>query len=526
LLVMGWVEETAMSATPTNASLERSGGVLLHPTSLPGPYGIGDLGPAAHAWVEALARAGQSWWQVLPLGPTGAGDSPYQCFSAFAGNPALISPDALFEDGLVQAADLEAARLPEGDVDYAAVARSKARLLARAWEAFRAGAATPLAGPFEEFRAAEAAWLDDFALFMAIKERHPEGAWTEWPVELALRDPEALRRARAELADAVGRQQFIQFLYARQWGRLRGRANALGVRLIGDLPIFVSTDSSDVWARPGLFLLDRSRRPRVVAGVPPDYFSATGKRWGNPLYNWAAMRRDGYAWWVARLRATLALVDLARIDHFRGFEAYWEVPASSPTAETGRWVKGPGARLFEALRREVGGLPLIAEDLGVITPEVDALRRRFGLPGMRILQFAFGGAVETRFLPHNYTRDAVVYTGTHDNDTTAGWHAALTEAEGRAFREYAPDAGEGPAWALIRLAWASVADLAVTPAQDLLGLGREARMNRPGVAEGNWRWRLRQGMLPDLRAALDRLSGLTRVYERVPRPTSTEPPAV
>ncbi|MFO0841636.1 MAG: 4-alpha-glucanotransferase [Gemmataceae bacterium] len=503
-----------MTTTPSASPRARSSGVLLHPTSLAGPHGIGDLGPSAHAWVEALARAGQSWWQVLPLGPPGAGDSPYQCFSAFAGNTALLSPDALYEDGLLPASDLADARLPEGDVDYQAVGRSKARLLARAWESFRAGTAPALSDPFGEFCAAESAWLDDFAVFMAIKDRFPEGAWTEWPPALARREPDALRRARLELADAAGRQRFGQFLFARQWDRLRRRARELGVGLIGDLPIFVSPDSADVWARPELFLLDQERRPRVVAGVPPDYFSATGQRWGNPLYDWEAMRRDGYAWWADRLRSALRQVDLLRIDHFRGFEAYWEVPAESPTAETGRWVKGPGADLFEALRNRLGGLPLIAEDLGVITPEVNALRTGLGLPGMRILQFAFGGAVETRFLPHNYDRNTVVYTGTHDNDTTAGWFAALTDEEEQALRAYVPDAGEGPAWALIRLAWASVADLAITPVQDVLTLGSEARMNTPGVAWGNWRWRLSAEQLRELPAALDRLAALTRTYQR------------
>jgi 4-alpha-glucanotransferase len=494
----------------------RSSGILLHPTSLPGPHGIGDLGPAAHAWVDALARARQSWWQVLPLGPTGYGDSPYQCFSAFAGNPNLVSPDLLVRDGLLEAADVQAAgpssAFPVEHVDYGAVIAFKPRLLTRAWQRFRSGAAPALRPLFDDFRARHADWLDDFGLFMALKEAHGGVSWQEWPEEFILRRPVALQRARQELDPHVDRHQFTQFLFFRQWQALKDHANGRGLRLIGDVPIFIAGDSADVWTHPDLFLLDDRRRPRFVAGVPPDYFSATGQLWGNPLYDWPAHRRTGYAWWVARLRATLAQVDLVRLDHFRGFEAYWEVPAGSPTAATGRWVTGPGADLLEVLRTALGGLPLIAEDLGVITPEVEALRCRFGLPGMRIMQFAFGGARETRFLPHNYERRTVVYTGTHDNDTTLGWYRALTPEEHRYFRRYAPGTGEEVSWELIRLAWASVADLAVTPLQDVLGLGTEARMNRPGQPAGNWRWRFTSDQLTG--EMLDRLADLTEVYDR------------
>jgi 4-alpha-glucanotransferase len=506
-------EKSAATPVPPSA---RSSGILLHPTSLPGPHGIGDLGPAAYAWVDALARARQSWWQVLPLGPTGYGDSPYQCFSAFAGNPNLVSPDLLVRDGLLEATDVQEAApdasFPANHVDYGAVIAFKTGLLTRAWERFQAGSAPALVPLLDAFRARQADWLDDFALFMALKEAHGGVSWQQWPEEFILRRPEALQRAREGLAAQVGRHQFTQFLFFRQWQALKDHANGRGLRLIGDVPIFVAGDSADVWTHPELFLLDDRRRPRAVAGVPPDYFSATGQLWGNPLYDWPAHRRTGYAWWVARLRATLAQVDLVRLDHFRGFEAYWEVPAGSPTAASGRWVKGPGADLLDVLQTALGGLPLIAEDLGVITPEVDALRCRFGLPGMRIMQFAFGGARETRFLPHNYERHTVVYTGTHDNDTTFGWYQNLTPEEHRYFRRYAPATDKDVSWELIRLAWASVAELAVTPLQDVLGLGTEARMNWPGRPSGNWRWRFTSDQLTD--DLLDGLADMTEVYDR------------
>jgi 4-alpha-glucanotransferase len=492
----------------------RSAGLLLHPTSLPGPYGIGDLGPAAFAWVDALVRARQTWWQVLPLGPTGYGDSPYQCFSAFAGNPLQVSPELLRRDGLLSADDLADADFPADRVSYGPVIDFKTRLLARAWEKLK-GAAPALRDEFEQFTAREAHWLDDFALFMALKQAHGGRSWLEWPAELVLREPAELERARAELREPIGQQRFAQFLFFRQWKDLKAYANGRRVRLIGDLPIFVSSDSADVWANPDLFQLDKRRRPKVVSGVPPDYFSATGQLWGNPLYNWKKLKATGYAWWVARLRATLEQVDLVRLDHFRGFEAYWEVPAGMPTAQVGRWVPGPRADLFKALQAALGKLPLIAEDLGVITEEVEALRVRFGLPGMRILQFGFGGAFEARFLPHNFEWNTVVYTGTHDNDTTVGWYAALTDAERAFLHRYLPEAVRDVAWGMIRVAWASVADHALAPLQDVLGLGTEARMNLPGRAAGNWRWRFSAGQLTgDL---LDRLARFTEVYGRVPR---------
>jgi 4-alpha-glucanotransferase len=490
----------------------RAAGILLHPTSLPGPYGIGDLGPPAYAWVDTLARARQTWWQVLPLGPTGYGDSPYQSFSSFAGNPYLISPEVLVQDGLLTTENLAGVHFPAERVDYGPVIQLKLHILARAWENFQSGKAASLRPLFEDFCVQQAPWLDGYALFMALKEAHGGASWFTWPRELLRHEAPALEQARRDLSAVVGRQQLGQFLFYRQWGSLKRYANQRGIRLIGDLPIFVSSDSADVWASPEWFLLDDDRRPLVVAGVPPDYFSATGQLWGNPLYNWEALRQSGYAWWVARLRATLRHVDLVRLDHFRGFEAFWEIPAGMPTAEIGRWVKGPGADLFGALRQGLGRLPIIAEDLGLITAEVEALRDQFQLPGMRILQFAFGGATEDRFLPHNYEPNTVVYTGTHDNDTTHGWYATLGERESTFLRRYIGRGDGDVAWDLIRLAWASVADFALAPLQDILSLGTEARMNLPGRPSGNWGWRYTEAMLTP--AVLDRLGGMTEIYSR------------
>ena len=502
-----------------NGKAVRSAGVLMHVTSLPGPNGIGDLGPAARDFVDWLQVARQSWWQVLPLGPAGAGDSPYQCYSAVAGDPRLISPDDLARDGLATRAEVkELARRAganKGKANFAAAAL-KLELVARVAARLQK---SNLRRAFETFRAQNASWLDDYALFMALRERS-HGAWQDWPVGIVTRKPRALDAARRDLADRVVVHQLGQFLFFRQLDALRAYARERGVRLIGDLPIYVSPDSADVWARPELFLLDRSRRPTAVAGVPPDYFSATGQRWGNPLYDWPAMRRDGFAWWIDRVRATLRQVDLVRVDHFRGFAGYYKIPAHLPTAVGGKWVKAPGTELFQTLQGELtdsrlcppkgssgqtrmsaplkSTLPLIAEDLGVITPDVEALRDDFGLPGMRVLQFAFGGPGDGRdpFLPHNYVENAVAYTGTHDNDTTAGWWQSLdARAKARA-RAYLGDVtGDDVAWTMTRAVWQSVARLAVAPVQDVLGLGTAARMNQPGTGEGNWSWRLRDGQL-------------------------------
>lgn len=492
---------------------ERWGGVLLHPTSLPGGHGIGDLGPAAWDWLDWLATAGCRLWQVLPLGPTGYGDSPYQALSAFAGNPLLISLDLLAQEGLLTPEEVDALPdMPEGCVDYGQVQRVKVPLLRLAGRRFLEGGAPHLEEPWAEFQARAAGWLEDFALFMALKEAYGGRAWLEWPDGLREREPKALAKARRDLADEVAVHRALQFLFFLQWSRLRERARARGVTLIGDVPIFVAHDSADVWAHPEWFHLDPGGRPTVVAGVPPDYFSEDGQRWGNPLYRWEALAAEGYRWWIERLRWTLDLVDVVRLDHFRGFEAYWEVPASAPTAREGRWVPGPGASFLEALRAALGGLPLIAEDLGVITPEVTALREAFGLPGMKVLQFAFDGDPDNPYLPHNYEPGYVVYTGTHDNDTASGWFAGAPEATRDFCLRYLASEGRAIAWDLVRAAWSSVARWALAPMQDLLGLGSEARMNVPGRPEGNWRWRLLPGQADAALAA--RLAEVNHLYGR------------
>ena len=499
---------------------QRSSGILLHPTSLPGPYGIGDLGPDAYAWVDAMKRAKQQWWQMLPLTPTGYADSPYQSLSAFAGNPNLISPELLVRDGLLRRDSLPSETFPADYVDFDSgrVIRLKNLALQLACENFNRSASGELRSEYESFCAAESYWLENFALFMALKEVHGRSGWLEWAEEYRLRRPDALARARRDLEGRIQEHRFRQFLFTRQWQALRQYAHAQGISLIGDMPIFVSGDSSDVWANPEFFQLDDQRRPLVVAGVPPDYFSSTGQLWGNPLYDWQALKADGYAWWVNRLRNGLRQVDVLRIDHFRGFEAYWAVPSGSPTAEPGRWVKGPEHDLFDTLLAQMGSrnsysaARIIAEDLGVITPEVDALRLRYNFPGMRILQFAFSGALEKRFLPHNYDFNTIVYTGTHDNDTTTGWYTQATPDERVFMRSYMGTDGSDIAWEMMRLAWGSIAVLAVAPMQDVLSLGTEARMNLPGQAAGWWRWRVRpEQITPEI---LDRLGLMTEVFDR------------
>jgi 4-alpha-glucanotransferase len=496
---------------------DRASGILLHVTSLPSPYGIGDLGPSAFAWVDRLARAGQSWWQALPLGPTGYGNSPYQPLSSFAGNILLISPDRLVEDGLLQPSDLDPASFPTGEVDYPAVIQFKHRLLARAWSRFRTGACADQHHAFEQYCRDHADWLNDYALFRALKVRHGGAHYLTWSRDIMVREPAALDAARRKHAALIDVARFGQFLVATQGGLLREYARARGVRLIGDLPFFVSPDSSDVWANPEIFQLDEERRPRFVAGVPPDYFSPEGQLWGNPVYDWNALRRTGYRWWLDRLRALLVHVDLVRLDHFRGYAAAWHIPAGAATAQSGRWLPGPGGELFQATQSELGRLPLIAEDLGLITPDVRELREQFQLPGMRVLQFAFDGDPDNPFLPHNYGPDAVVYTGTHDNDTTRGWYESLPEGQRQALWSYlgrsSRESGD-IAWELIRLAWSSAASLAMAPLQDVLNLGKEARMNRPGSAAGNWRWRVTDGMLTE--PIFDRLRVLTEQSERLP----------
>ena len=470
----------------------RAAGVLLHVTSLPSPYGIGDLGPSAIAWVDRLAAAGQSWWQVLPLGPTGFGHSPYQALSSFAANPLVISPDRLIEDGLLTARECGGQSFPADYVDFDRVAPFKEALLDRAWENFKRQAKTQLHADFAQFLDATAALQAEPALFMALRERFGQAHFTEWPSALERRESMAIARARQELADSINRFRFGQFCLFRQWNTLKDHAHLRGVQLLGDLPIFVSPDSADVWANPELFLLDAKQRPRAVAGVPPDYFSADGQLWGNPLYDWDAMNRTDYRWWIERLRARLDILDAIRIDHFRGFDAAWQIPAGAATAATGQWVPGPGADFFAKAREALGGLPLLAEDLGVITPAVTALRDHFQLPGMRVLQFAFNGDPNNPHLPNRCIHNGVIYTGTHDNDTTRGWYDAAPEHERANLWKYLGRSPGEPAeavWEMIRLALESPAALAVVPLQDVLGLGSSARMNSPGHATGQWRWR-------------------------------------
>ncbi len=468
---------------------KRAAGLLFHPTSLPGRFGIGDLGPEADRFLDWARDAGQSWWQILPLGPPDSHNAPYSCLSAFAGNPLLISPQLLHRRGLLSRSDLEGApSFPAERVDFAAVGPWKAALLRRSWELFQhRGAAEDQQAEAEFAGAPENAWLDDWTLFAALRRRRGDAGWWDWEPALKHREADALEAARREEAGEIAFQRYLQWLFFSQWQRLRDAAHERSVRILGDLPIYVSWDSAEVWARPELFDLDDEGRPRAVAGVPPDAFSDTGQLWGNPLYRWHRMAEDGYAWWTARLAANLRTCDRLRLDHFRAFAGYWSVPAGNDTAENGAWVEGPGMALFDTWREALGELPLIAEDLGVITPDVVELRRGAGLPGMKVLQFAFGGD-DSDHLPHRHERRSVVYTGTHDNDTTAGWYRGLDSATKRRVRRYA-GAGAIPQ-AFIRLAYTSVADLAVVPVQDVLSLGSTARMNTPAVAEGNWAWRL------------------------------------
>jgi 4-alpha-glucanotransferase len=507
-------------------SSARSSGVLLHPTSLPGRFGIGDLGASAFEFIDLLAAARQRLWQVLPLGPTGYGNSPYQCFSAFAGNPLLVGLDALIEEEWLTAAEARGqAAHADGDIDFPALIADRQAVWPRVLDRFEAAAPAALRDRFDRFCVKNAGWLDDFALFMSVKAAHDQKAWTDWEPAIAGRDPSAVSRWSARSARDVRMHKLTQFLFFEQWQRVREACRSRGIVIMGDLPIFVAHDSADVWVHRDLFQLEDDGRPTVVAGVPPDYFSATGQLWGNPHYRWDVLARTGYAWWIERCRALLGLVDQVRIDHFRGFEASWQVKRDATTAIGGEWVKGPGAAFFDVMRSALGvdRLPFVAENLGVITREVEALRERFGLPGMAILQFAFGTDPHAPdFKPHNYPRNLVVYTGTHDNDTTVGWwtgeagHSTRSrtdvENERENARRYLALDGRDVHWEFIRAALASVAETAVIPAQDLLGLGSDARMNRPGTLAGNWRWRLLPGQLTaDL---AQRLAVMTATYER------------
>jgi 4-alpha-glucanotransferase len=473
----------------------RAAGILLHPTSLPGRYGIGDLGDELTSFLDWAAGAGQTVWQVLPLNPTGYGNSPYGCLSSFAGNPLLISPQRLLQENLLSAeAVADVPQFPTGHVDFEAVGAFKARLLRASFAHFRETASELLRNAYDEFLAHDdqAEWLDDWALYMSLKEQNGGRAWSQWDEACKLREPHAINAARTSLAEELEYHKYVQFLFFRQWAAVREAAHERGIQIMGDVPIYVAGDSADVWASPELFQLDARCEPTVVAGVPPDYFSVTGQRWGNPLYRWDAMHADNYRWYVARIRANLRLADIVRLDHFRGFAAYWEIPASEPTAIEGRWMPGPGKPLFDAIQRALGDLPLVAEDLGFITPEVHELRRAIDVPGMRVLQFAFA-QIDSIHLPHHYEAQTVVYTGTHDNDTARGWFTAAGHDERNLAQSYLGTSGDDIAWSLIRVAYCSVARLAIVPLQDVLDLPSSARMNRPGDGSNNWGWRYAGG---------------------------------
>lgn len=490
-----------------NERLENPGrmsGILLHPTSLPGRHGIGTLGFDAYRFVDFLALAGQHLWQVLPLCPTGCGNSPYQGLSAFAGNPMMVDLDLLVKEGDLEASELaDAPPAPPLAVDFEALVPWKSAKLRLAAERFLARPGGR-AAEFSSFCKNEAAWLDDFALFVALREENANKSWKDWDPRLVAREKKALAEARGRLAGAIDAARAIQFLFYRQWLALKRYANERQVYMVGDLPIFVAYDSSDVWQDQHLYHLDEKGAPTVVAGVPPDYFSEDGQLWGNPLYRWEVMARDGYEWWCRRLAASAALFDLIRVDHFRGFEAYWEIPAGEKTARNGRWVPGPDHHFFATVKARLGTLPLIAEDLGIVTDGVEALRDDFDLPGMKVLQFAFDGKWDNPYLPHNHVPNSVVYTGTHDNDTTRGWwETKATPVERAAVRDYLGREPGDISWEMIRLATASVADLCVYMFQDLVCLGTEHRMNVPGTTEGNWRFRAAPHMFhPDLAGTL------------------------
>jgi 4-alpha-glucanotransferase len=494
----------------------RASGILLHPTSLPGRHGSGDLGSEARHFVDWLAAAGQRLWQVLPLGGIGPGNSPYMSTSAFAGNVLLVDLHDLHREGWLAEADLApTAGLRDDVLDFAAVVPYRMERLARAAGAFAAEGTAAQRADYVAFAESQASWLGDYALFMALCEANRWRDWCEWDRGLADREPAALEAARTQHAERIAFWSFCQWRFFRQWAALKAYANGKGIEIVGDAPIFIAYQSAEVWANPRLFELGEDGRPTVVAGVPPDFFSATGQRWGNPLYRWSEHAKDGFAWWVERIRRTFELVDIVRIDHFRGFAAYWEIPASEPTAIHGKWVPAPGEALFKAIARALGPMPIVAEDLGVITPDVDALRKKFGFPGMRILQFAFAGDASDRFLPHHHEPDTVVYTGTHDNDTVAGWWATASDHERHFARGYLATDGHDMPWTLIRTAMASVADTAVHPMQDVLALPTECRMNFPGQESGWWRWRFQWGQVQPWHG--QRLAELGRLYGRLPQ---------
>jgi 4-alpha-glucanotransferase len=498
--------------------LPRANGILLHPTSLPSPYGVGELGSGAKRFIDFLAETAQQFWQVLPLGPTAYGNSPYMCYSAIAGNALLISLEILHEDGLLSREAIGLMEhFPHDRVEYDQVFAAKIPLLRQAFATFTVQGSEASHAALAEFARSKAHWLDDYALFMALKTEQQNAPWYDWPVELAQRQPAAIAAANARLEDEIQFHRFVQFEFFRQWQVLKTYANDKRIQIIGDIPIYVAHDSADVWANSENFQLDATGHPAQMAGVPPDYFSETGQLWGNPVYDWEYLQKTKFAWWIQRFEDLLTYVDWIRIDHFRGFEAYWAVPGGEETAIKGEWLLAPGMEFFEQLDKQLGQLPILAEDLGVITPEVEALRDRFEFPGMKVLHFAFGSDPGNAFLPFNYPRNCVVYTGTHDNNTTIGWWNELGEWERNNLLIHLGSVSEdGIQWDLIRQAMGSIANLSIIPMPDVLGLGSESRMNMPGVATGNWAWRYQEEALTeDLR---QRLNTLTHRFGRAPRP--------
>lgn len=496
---------------------QRASGILLHPTSLPSRFGIGDLGEGPYRFIDFLAASGQTLWQVLPLGPTGFGNSPYLSYSAFAGNPLLISPDILYGDGLVTQAELDAyPDLPDDRVDYDLVVEHKLPLLQKASNNFKNGNFHQLRGEFDQFCSRHHYWLEDYALFMAIHDDNPKKGWHQWDRDIATRQPQALDAYRAKYADAIFYHKFVQFEFVRQWKRVKKYANERNIKIFGDLPIYVAYDGADVWSHSDIFCVDpNTLEVNLMAGVPPDYFSATGQLWGNPVYNWPKVQETNFAWWIERFKGTLEYYDVVRVDHFRGFEAYWAVPKGEKTAMNGQWLKAPGDALFARLKEALGTLPIVAEDLGVITSEVEALRDKYEFPGMKLLHFAFDSDRANPFLPYNYyNRNCVAYTGTHDNNTTIGWFAERNFEEQARVTDYLGGISpKGIHWTLIGCAMGSVANQAVFPLQDVLGLESHCRMNTPGLASGNWEWRYRPEMLtPEL---TEYLRHLTELYGRI-----------
>ena len=494
---------------------ERSSGILLHPTSLPGKYGIGSLGKEAYKFVDFLKKSNQKLWQIFPLGPTGYGDSPYQCFSSFAGNPYLIDFDLLIEQNLLTEEDLKDVNFGGNEeyIDYGAIYNQKYPLLRKAYENFKANGNKELKEKLETFKTENSSWLDDYSLYISLKNHFNGLPWNEWEDDIRTRKEAAINKYKAELANEIEYHNFIQFLFFTQWNNVKKYANDNGIKIIGDIPIFVAVDSSDAWANPEIFLFDPELKPVKVAGVPPDYFSATGQLWGNPLYDWDKLKELNYKWWVDRVKANLSTCDIIRIDHFRGFDEYWAVPYGDKTAENGTWCPGPRMDLFNAIKNELGELPIIAEDLGTMTQGVIDLREATGFPGMKILGFAFDSKEENDYLPHTYTKNCVVYTGTHDNDTLIGWFTKANEDDKQFARNYLNSRSDNEIhWDAIRGAWSSVANMAIAPIQDFLGLGSEARINTPGLASGNWQWRLKDGVLTDELA--ERIAKLTKVYSR------------